>query len=393
MKSRMHPKYYLSNDIFEKEKEKIFRKMWLFVGLSSFVKENNKFISRKFFDIPIVIQNFQGHIKAFENSCLHRNALLQTEFTGCRPLTCPYHAWKYDACGKVSNIPHCDKSYGFSDAEKSSLKLREFQLRIIGNLIFINLSSDPFPIEEQFGDDFIRSMEHCSNHFDSEVMMTKWHCQFNWKLPYENLRDPNHVAYVHPKSLAPLIDLYAKVDHAAANESLNPLAQKDPAFMRQEIKKYSFGGHPEGGLEKISTFDWHHNVERWHASERTGSPVASDNSYFNWLAFPNLHIASGDGGHTFTIEHHIPVSPTQTDVEIYYMTAKKKKRYAASPQVLLAAMQAGKKILKEDYDILEQVQQALHMEAPIPEQGAYESTNRLIERWYTALMEEENVTL
>lgn len=393
MKSRMQPKYYLSPGIFEQEREKIFKKMWLFFGLKSLLLKNNNFIARKIAGIPVVIQNFQGTLRAFENVCLHRSALLQTGFTGCRPLVCPYHAWKYDASGQASNIPHCEKLYQFSDNEKNSLKLREFAVRTVGRLVFINLSDEPFPLEDQFSADFLSSLEDSSNAYDGEVMMTTWHCRFNWKLPYENLRDFNHVAYVHPRTLAPFVDLYAQVDATATQESLQPLANASAPTLRQEIRRYSYGGTPEGALDQLRPHEWHSHIERWRSSRLSGTAPETDDAYFNWLAFPNLHIASGDGGHTFTIEHHIPIAPDRTDVEIYYMSARKKQNYAASVQVLLAAMHAGRTILKEDYDILEQVQDALHLQAPLPTQGAYESTNRLIERWYTTLMENEHASL
>ncbi len=393
MKSRMHPKYYLCSEIFNQEQEKIFKKMWIFAGLKSLLLKNNNFIARKMAGIPVVIQNFNGTLRAFENVCLHRSALLQTEFTGCRPLVCAYHAWKYDASGQASNIPHCEKLYQFSDDEKKSLKLREFAVRTVGSLVFINLSDEPFPLEEQFSADFLSALEDSSNAYDCEVMMTTWHCKFNWKLPYENLRDFNHVVYLHPRSLAPFVDLYAQVNAEAAEESLQPLADTSAAGLRREISRYSYGGAPEGGLDQLRSHEWHNHIERWRASHRSGAAPQTDDAYFNWLAFPNLHIASGDGGHTFTIEHHIPIAPDRTDIEVYYMSARKKQKYAASTQVLLTAMHAGQAILKEDFDILEQVQDALHLQAPLPVQGAYESTNRLIERWYTTLMEDKHASL
>src|SRR5690606_7949850 len=110
-------------------------------------------------------------------------------------------------------------------------------------------------------------------------------------------------------------------------------------------------------------------------------------SYYNWLAFPNLHIASANGGFSFTLEHHIPVAPDRTDVEIYWFTARKKQPYAFSQQVLLAQMHGSKLVVGEDIDVMEKVQAALHEDAPLSTQGAYESMNRLVERWYTALME------
>jgi hypothetical protein len=84
------------------------------------------------------------------------------------------------------------------------------------------------------------------------------------------------------------------------------------------------------------------------------------------------------------------VAPDRTDLEIYFVTAKKKQPYAFSHQVLLANLHYSKKIVGEDIAILEAIQSVLHPDAPVPEQGAYESTNQAIERWYTTLMETDH---
>lgn len=403
MRSRMHPSYYLSADIFEREQQKLFRKLWLFAGLKTLLPENNCFITRKIAGIPVVIQNFQGELHAFENVCLHRSAPLQSEPVGRRPLVCQYHAWKYDAAGQVSNIPHCDALYQFSEPQKKSLKLREFALRAVGNLLFVNLSDDPLPLEEQFSAQFLASLESSSSAYDSEVMVTTWQCRFNWKLVYENLRDANHVAFVHPRTLAPFVSFLPVVDQAAAARTQEPLADTSSAGLRQEMRHFSYGG-AEGDPAEFKAFGWHSEVERWKSSatpnpgissgDPHNQPVADDrqdDAYFNWLAFPNLHIASGNGGHSFVIEHHIPVAPDRTDVEIYRVTARKKRAYPSSAQVLLSEMHHSKLILGEDFGILEKIQSALHPQAPLPTQGTYESTNRRIERWYATLMETDHV--
>ena len=46
MRSRMHPKYYLSQDIFEREQARIFRKVWLFAGLKTMLPKHNAFIRK-----------------------------------------------------------------------------------------------------------------------------------------------------------------------------------------------------------------------------------------------------------------------------------------------------------------------------------------------------------
>ncbi|MCC4617040.1 MULTISPECIES: aromatic ring-hydroxylating dioxygenase subunit alpha [Xanthomonas] len=379
MRSRMHPSYYLSTDIFAREQRKIFRKAWLFAGLKTLLPDNNCFITRRLAGIPVLIQNFQGRLRAFENVCLHRSALLQTTAVGKRPLVCPYHAWKYDADGRVENIPECAAVYGFDEEERRGLKLREFALREVGNLLFVNLDPDPMPIEEQFSADFIALLESSSNAYDTEVMVTTWRGRYNWKLAYENLRDANHPRFVHPKTLAKSVSFTPEVNEEQARESMEALRDSSPAALRREMRRFSFGG-PEAAIPNLQHFGWHEKVERW----------GKQDAYFNWLAFPNLHIASANGGYSFTLEHHIPVAPDQTDLEIYWFSARRKQPYGSSSQVLLAQMHGSKVVVGEDVDIMERVQAALHTDAPLPTQGAYESMNRLVERWYTTLMETEH---
>lgn len=374
MRSRMHPKYYLSQEVFEIERKKIFRKTWLFAGLKSFLQKENSYITRNIAGIPVVIQNFNGSLHAFENVCLHRSAPLQQDFTGVRALVCPYHAWSYNSQGCIKNIPGCDAIYKLENAEKQSLKLKEFALVELGGLLFINLASDPMPFEDQFSSQFIALLKNSAESYDSEVIMTTWRAKFNWKLVYENLRDFNHVKYLHAKSLARVANFPFKAGEQ--DLAVAPLSDCSASALREEMRNFSYGG-PEGEIETIRRLPWLKQVERWGETD----------AYFNWLAYPNLHIASGNGGYSFAIENHIPISPIETDVELYFLTAKKNKKYAFSPQVLLAHMHYGKQILKEDIDILESIQSVIHMDAPVPTQGAYEATNRQIERWYTTLME------
>jgi len=375
MRSRMHPRYYLSTEIFEQERLKIFRKVWLFAGLKTLLPKNNSFITRKIAGIPIVIQNFHGELRAFENVCLHRSALLQTEPVGCRPLVCAYHAWRYDAQGRVANIPDCDQLYQFGKCELKNLKLREFSLRAVGNILFINLDADPLPLEEQFSSAFLHLLANSSDAYDTEVMVTTWEGRYNWKLAYENLRDANHPRFVHPKTLAKTVNFSPAVDKNQAEESLSELVNTSSYSLRNEMQRFSYGG-ADAPIPDLKHFGWHDMVERWRYQD----------VYYNWLAYPNLHIASANGGYSFTLEHHIPIAPDRTQLEIYWFTSRKKQSYASSSQILLAQMHGSKAKVGEDIEIMEQVQSALHIDAPLPTQGAYESMNRLVERWYTTLM-------
>jgi hypothetical protein len=77
----------------------------------------------------------------------------------------------------------------------------------------------------------------------------------------------------------------------------------------------------------------------------------------------------------------MPQGADATDVDVYYMTAKRKQRYAASKAVLYEHLAGAEKVLGEDFDMLENVQRALHKDAPPPNWGAFELRNHRIASW------------
>jgi len=148
------------------------------------------------------------------------------------------------------------------------------------------------------------------------------------------------------------------------------------------MRSFSSGG-PDTPMQEVLPFSWHENVERY----------GDKDWYYNWLTFPNLHIASGNGGYSFIIEHHIPVSANRTDFMVHYVTAKKKRRYASSPAVLHAHMLGAERVLREDIDVMQNIQKQLHPQAPSARLGDYEFANGSIERWYLDVMEGKNCDL
>jgi hypothetical protein len=98
-------------------------------------------------------------------------------------------------------------------------------------------------------------------------------------------------------------------------------------------------------------------------------------------------VASGSAGYSFIIEHHIPVSAKQTDLWVYYVTGRKKRKYQTSTAVLLAHLEGAEKVLAEDIAIMEKVQGSLHSGSPSATTGDFEHANMAIERWYLDTLE------
>jgi len=376
--SRLDPSYYISDEVFRRERELLFGRIWQFFTLKPLLARHNAFVVRSLGGRSIVVQNFHGELRAFENVCLHRQAPLQWESEGVRPLVCRYHAWSYAENGRVDNIPFRDEVYRIGERAQAELCLPTFKLNVIGNLVFINLAADPLPIEDQFAPAMIESLRASSASYDGEVAVTTFRRAFNWKLAYENLRDGNHPRFIHAKTLAKTFSFLPGIDESMVAEAKVFSASAAPSreAAMTHLRRLSYHGM-DSELESFQPLEWNYAVTPWQ--DKIG--------YFNWLAFPNLHIATATGGHAFTIEHHVPVSAGVTDVILYWVMATKSAPYPQTPAVLFANMLGSERVLSEDFEVMEKVQSALHERAPRAILGDYEGLNMMVESWYAPLME------
>jgi phenylpropionate dioxygenase-like ring-hydroxylating dioxygenase large terminal subunit len=375
----MDPRYYLSHEAFEREQAVLFGRLWQFFTLKPLLARPHAFVVRRIAGREVVVQNFDGELRAFENVCLHRQAPLQTEREGVRPLVCRYHAWRYGPDGRPDTIPFHDELYQYDPARRRALCLPRFALEVVGNLVFVNVADAPIPLTDQYDPAFLESLRVSSESYDTEVAITTFHGRFNWKLAYENLRDAHHPRFVHPRTLAKFYSFEPRVNAEELAE-VQALRAREGELDRSSamalLRRFSFGGK-EAELPELRRYEWHDKVAPWQPEP----------GYWNWLAYPNLHIAAPTGGHAFTIEHHVPVSATQTDLVLYWVTARRTEPYPAGTAVLHANMLGAQRVLSEDIQLVEQVQRALNFGSPRAELGAYESLNQLVESWYDDLME------
>ncbi|MDM0115254.1 aromatic ring-hydroxylating dioxygenase subunit alpha [Variovorax sp. J22R133] len=378
MRSLMPAEAYADESWFARERELLMRPLWQFVGPRMLLGKHNSFLRRSICGVDVVVQNFNGELRAFDNVCLHRQNPLQQQPQGVRPLVCSYHGWGYRADGAVENIPFHDEAYRLPQEERACLKLKRYALACIGSLVFVNLSEQPIPIEAQFSMEALESLRAASEQFDDEVLIATFEMRCNWKLAYENLRDSMHPRFVHSRTLYQQVKFQVGMDEAGIAASRAYRAQGSPNLEGhlETLRGFSSGGLNEP-LGQLRHYAWHDNVARY----------GKDDWYLNWLVFPNLHVASGSGGYSFIIEHHQPVSASRTELTVYYVTARKTRRYATSAAVLLAHLEGAEKVLREDIDVMERVQSSLRPGSPRATLGDYEYANSAVERWYMDVME------
>ena len=370
---------YIAPEWFNTEQDKLFRKLWQFFTFASLVDQPNKFVAKTLAGIPIVVQNFDGELRAFENICPHRQAPLQTEKQGCRPLTCAYHGWNFGSEGKLHAIPY-DEFYQFVPEQRQEICLRRFAIKKIGGLIFINLSDNPIPLEKQFSQQFIDSLTGVSAHFDNQIIATTFQARrFNWKLVFENLRDGLHASFLHKKTINSIVGFrpwmpVAEIWQNYFDERNMPHTSDYDHF--DEVRKYFSKGGPDSKLHGLTAEVWHKQVYRYKDQD----------DYYNWLVFPNMHIASS-GGYAFTLEHYIPRAPDVTDVDVYFLLAKPRQEIPQARATLLEMLKFTSRVLSEDIGMLEQVQSVMHQNMAPSHWGAFELRSHRMATWMTKVVQ------
>ncbi|MDE3003500.1 MAG: aromatic ring-hydroxylating dioxygenase subunit alpha [Gemmatimonadota bacterium] len=190
-------RYYVDQDVYEQETERIFFDRWLFVGRASQIADPGAYM---LFEVEsesiIVLRDHEGSIHAHHNVCRHRGTRLVTESTGTFPksIQCGYHAWTYALNGELTGAPFMDEVESFCKANYPLLPVAVAEWE---GCIFVNLSDDPKPFEEAFApliDKF--------NRWDLPRLRIAHRLVYdiaaNWKLVFQNYSECYHCPALHP---------------------------------------------------------------------------------------------------------------------------------------------------------------------------------------------------
>ena len=111
---------YTSPAFYKREVDRIFMKVWNFVGSVHQIPNPGDYFALTFVGIPLIIlRDGDGNIRAFANSCRHRGSELLSDSGNCKAIVCPYHSWTYGLDGRLRGAPEMDKTR----------RLRQVQIR------------------------------------------------------------------------------------------------------------------------------------------------------------------------------------------------------------------------------------------------------------------------
>jgi phenylpropionate dioxygenase-like ring-hydroxylating dioxygenase large terminal subunit len=198
------PACYMSQEFYDLEVERIFRKDWLFVGRVDEVPEPGDFMSLDLLGEPLLlIRGADQQVRVLSRVCRHRAMPVVSGAGHARTLVCPYHSWTYAPDGRLLAAPEMDRTPRFDPA---SCALPSLRTEVWEGFVFVSFDAEATPLTPA-----LASLAPVVRNHDLASLQTvrsipfDMDCGWNWKLMCENFMEPYHHIGTHRKSLEPTV--------------------------------------------------------------------------------------------------------------------------------------------------------------------------------------------
>ena len=330
MNTLIFPRDYWDTHIYDREQTQIFSRVWQCVGFTHELASHHDFVTRTVGGCSVVVQNFQGRLRAFSNVCSHRFNRIHTQCKGNGPLQCAYHGWLYNADGLPVGIPKKPRFDGLTPERLQELSLAAWRVEICGKLVFVCRDPQAPDLRAYLGGSYalIHEMTSaCGAQIDENVMVIR----ANWKVLVENTLESYHVHFIHPNTFSRLNTADGIFEWQAPHSTW----------------RTTLGGKFLSRLEKLmGVFE--------------SRPLKIE-GYCHQLIFPNLTVASTQGT-SFSVQFFEPVDADTTRfTSVVFQTALARELPDSSKSTVDALNESVKAfnraVFSEDKEICEQVQQ------------------------------------
>ncbi len=188
---------YLSQEYFELERERIFRRAWLNVGHVSELPAAGDFFVRKIAILNasiLIVRGRDGVVRGMHNVCSHRgNAVTYEDRGNCRGyLTCNFHGWSYDTTGQLKYVPDEANFFSF---DKDRHGLTAVAAELWNGFIFVSL--DPRQTLAEFLG--LVAVRLDGGDWDQYQLQRRYDVdeRANWKVSIDAQNDGYHVGWQH----------------------------------------------------------------------------------------------------------------------------------------------------------------------------------------------------
>jgi Rieske 2Fe-2S family protein len=192
-------RFYLSDEVFGREQERIFTRRWVCVGRESQIPQPGDYFVREVAGESLIVirDRERGDVRAFFNLCRHRGTRICMETKGrfANTIQCPYHAWTYGLDGRLVGAPSME---GAPDFDKAEYPLHAATSATWEGFILVSLAERPEPFESAFA-----PLIGKFSAYNLPLLKTHRRIDYdvaaNWKLIFENYSECYHCPTVHPQ--------------------------------------------------------------------------------------------------------------------------------------------------------------------------------------------------
>ncbi len=198
--------WYTSREVFERERERVFRGAWQYAGLVEQIGAPGDYFTVEQGGVPLVVtRDLAGEPHALVNVCRHRGSIVAPDSCGHRAtLQCPYHAWTYDLDGALRKARGMEDEPGF---DRSDFALPQARLAAWGPFLFVSLERDAPPLADVLGE--LPALVGATGIDLSAIrrrVRREMEIAANWKVVIDNYLECYHCPVAHP-AFCDLIDV------------------------------------------------------------------------------------------------------------------------------------------------------------------------------------------
>jgi phenylpropionate dioxygenase-like ring-hydroxylating dioxygenase large terminal subunit len=191
---------YVSKDIVQLEKQKLWPKVWLIACREEELKKVGDYVT---FDIAdesiLVLRTSPDEIKAFYNVCQHRGRRLKDDAAGNtgRVVRCRFHGWKYNLDGSVNDILCRHDWEGCPEFTDADLNLQPVRMEKWAGWVWVSMNPDIEPLL-----DYLAPIPSLLDPFEMEDMRFATYQSLvvpcNWKVVVDAFNEAYHSVATHP---------------------------------------------------------------------------------------------------------------------------------------------------------------------------------------------------
>jgi benzoate/toluate 1,2-dioxygenase alpha subunit len=363
---RVHRSIYTDPQIFELEMEKIFSRVWIYVGHESQIPNPGDFYCTWVARQPVVMtRDLDGKVHVLFNRCGHRGArVLNEECGNARVFTCMYHGWSFRPNGELSGVP---MRRDFQEATLKDPQSGMARLPRMGNyrgFVFASLSPDVLPLLEYLGEARRGIDELVDRSPEGEIEFWagchRYEYNGNWKLQFENMADMYHPPACHASTVGPDGRQFSRRPGNRGGSAPFFADNGEPIVAQTGVRGFSNGHSSEASLFREEQAggiwdDYRALMVKRYGEERTADILK--NRRHSMALFPSVDILIAQT----SVRVIRPISVDKTEVQVYPVRLK-----GAPPEISIDIVRfvnithaAASLIQSDDLEAFERGQQGL----------------------------------